>query len=49
VGPGRRAGGMPPLPDGIHPLPFGAMAGLLAAVLVILSVITAHRLDRHIT
>lgn len=41
--------GMPPLPNGIHPLPFGAMAGILAALLVILSAVTAHRLDRDIT
>lgn len=41
--------GMPPLPDGIHPLPFAAMAGILAALVVILSGITARRLDRDIT
>ena len=41
--------GMPPLPNGITPLPFAAMAGILAAALVVLSVITAHRLDRDIT
>ena len=41
--------GMPPLPDGIHPLPFAAMTGILAALLVIGSGITAHRLDRDIT
>ncbi len=41
--------GMPPLPNGIHPLPFAAMTGILAAVLVILSAVTAHRLSRDIT
>jgi ABC-2 type transport system permease protein len=41
--------GMPPLPSGIHPLPFGVVAGILAGILVILSGITAHRLDRDIT
>lgn len=41
--------GMPPLPSGIHPLPFGAMASILAALLIILAGITAHRLDRDIT
>jgi ABC-2 type transport system permease protein len=41
--------GMPPLPNGINPLPFGAVAGILVAVLAILSVIAAHRLDRDIT
>ena len=41
--------GMPPLRNGIHPLPFAAMAGILAALLVILSGITAHRLYRDIT
>lgn len=41
--------GMPPLPNGIHPLPFGAMAGILAALLVILSAVTEHRLSRDIT
>lgn len=41
--------GMPPLPNGIQPLPFGAVAGILAAVLVVLSAVTAHRLDRDIT
>ena len=41
--------GMPPLPNGIHPLPFAATAGILAALLVILSAVTAHRLSRDIT
>lgn len=41
--------GMPPLPNGIHPLPFAAMTGILAALLVILSAVTAHRLSRDIT
>lgn len=41
--------GMPPLPNGIHPLPFGAMAGILAALLLIFSAVTAHRLNRDIT
>jgi ABC-2 type transport system permease protein len=41
--------GMPPLPDGIHPLPFAVMAGILAALLIIGSGVTAHRLDRDIT
>jgi len=34
---------------GIHPLPFAAMTGILAALLVILSAVTAHRLSRDIT
>jgi hypothetical protein len=41
--------GMPPLPNGIHPVPFAAMTAILAALLVILSAVTAHRLDRDIT
>jgi ABC-2 type transport system permease protein len=41
--------GMPPLPNGIHPLPFAAMTGILAALLVVLSAVTAHRLGRDIT
>jgi ABC-2 type transport system permease protein len=41
--------GMPPLPNGIHPLPFVEMAGILAALLVILSAVTAHHLSRDIT
>ena len=40
-------GGMPPLPKGLSPLPFGAVAGLVAAVTVILTIIasttTVHR------
>lgn len=40
---------MPPLPDGIQPLPFGAMAGILLTVLVVLAAGTAHTLDRDIT
>ncbi len=41
--------GMPPLPNGIIPLPFAAMAGILVALLVILSGVTVLRLDRDIT
>jgi ABC-2 type transport system permease protein len=41
--------GMPPLPNGIHPLPAAAMTGILAALLVILSAVTVHRLNRDIT
>jgi ABC-2 type transport system permease protein len=41
--------GMPPLPNGVHPLPFAAMTGILAALLVVLSGVTAHRLNRDIT
>jgi ABC-2 type transport system permease protein len=41
--------GMPPLPNGIYPLPFAAMTGILAALLVILSAVAAHRLSRDIT
>lgn len=48
AGAGSRAG-MPPLPNGIHPLPFAAMTAILVAVLVILSAVTAHRLSRDIT
>jgi len=44
---GRAA--MPPLPAGIQPLPFGAMAGLLLAVLLVLGVATAQTVDRDIT
>lgn len=40
---------MPPLPDGIQPLPFAAMAGILLAVLVVLAAGTAHTLNRDIT
>ena len=40
---------MPPLPDGIHPLPFAAMAGTLLTVLAVLAAGTAHTLDRDIT
>jgi hypothetical protein len=48
AGADRRAG-MPPLPDGIHPLLFAAMTGILAAILVTSSAVTAHRFDRDIT
>jgi ABC-2 type transport system permease protein len=44
---GSANGGMPPLPKGLSPLPFGAVAGLVAAVAVILTIIasttTVHR------
>jgi len=40
---------MPPLPDGIQPLPFAAMAGILLIVLVVLAAGTAHTLGRDIT
>jgi ABC-2 type transport system permease protein len=44
---GSANGGMPPLPKGLSPLPFGAVAGLVAAVTVILTIIasttTVHR------
>ena len=32
-------GGMPPIPQGIHPLPFAAVAGLIAALAVLLGAI----------
>jgi ABC-2 type transport system permease protein len=41
--------GMPPLPNGIKPLSFGVIVGILAALLVVLSAVTAHRLNRDIT
>ena len=40
---------MPPLPDGIQPLPFAAMAGILLIGLVVLAAGTAHTLGRDIT
>jgi ABC-2 type transport system permease protein len=40
---------MPPLPDGIRPLPFVAVAGVLAAILVVLAAATARTLDRDVT
>lgn len=38
---GSANGGMPPLPNGLSPLPFGAVAGLVAAVAVILTIIAS--------
>jgi ABC-2 type transport system permease protein len=38
---GSANGGMPPLPKGLSPLPFGAVAGLVAAVAVILTIIAS--------
>lgn len=40
---------MPPLPDGIHPLPFAATAATLAVILAVLTAATAHTLNRDIT
>lgn len=40
---------MPPLPDGIQPLPFAAMAGILLAILAVLAAGTAHTLNRDVT
>ncbi len=40
---------MPPLPNGIHPLPFGVIAGVLLGVLVVLALGAAHTLDRDVT
>jgi ABC-2 type transport system permease protein len=40
---------MPPLPNGIHPLPLAAMAGLLAAVMLVLAGAAAHTVNRDIS
>jgi len=40
---------MPPLPDGIQPLSFATMAGILLTVLAVLAAGTAHTLNRDIT
>lgn len=40
---------MPPLPDGIHALPFAAMAGILLAILAVLAAGAAHTINRDIT
>jgi len=39
---------MPPLPAGIQPLPFAAMAGILLTALAVLAAGTAHTLNRDI-
>ena len=47
MGTARASSIMPPLPEGLSPLPPGAVAGLVAAVTVILTIIasttTVHR------
>ncbi len=40
---------MPPLPDGLHPLPLAAMAGLLVAIMLVLAVAAGHTVNRDIS
>jgi ABC-2 type transport system permease protein len=54
VGATTMAGGdsraaMPPLPNGIHPLPLAAMAGLLVAIALVLAGAASHTINRDIS